>query len=286
MKIIPTIPFCAALAGILLAGPLVIGAQLEVITNTEPQRVFFGPAVNIPVSLHNPGDQNFDAEIRTRILQTSSATAVLLSETPWKRLQIPAGETVLASAALTFPAVKAETRFFVQWLASSNQIIGRTEVWVYPTNLLAELKPLAADEALGVFDPQNQLKPLLKNLKIGFVNLENSELEDFLGKLAIIGPFRSKLQMPDGLANRIRTIAKKGTATVWIKPPPEKRGKLLPSFYFVVENTNAVVVVQTDLVCNLPESPQSQLNLLRLCKLALNPEPISLTDSAVNSNQP
>ena len=146
-------------------------------------------------------------------------------------------------------------------------------VLVYPTTLLAELKPLAGDEPLGVFDPNNRLKPLLKNLQVAFADLENSDLENFSGRLAIIGPFSARAQMRAGLAAQIKALAKKGTAIVWLQPPPEKCDKLSPSFYSVPENTNAVVIVQPELVANLSENPQSQLNLIYFCKLALHPQP-------------
>ena len=250
--------------------------------------MFAGAARPIAMAWRNGGDQMFAGEIRARILQASSATAVLISETPWRRLQVPAGETVLASAALDFPAVKAETKFLVQWLEGTNRILGKTEVLVYPTNLLAELKPLANEEPLGVFDPQSRLKPLLKNLNQKFTDLEYNDFETFSGKLAIIGPFQSKTQMRDGLANQIKALAKKGAAIVWLQPPPEpsprpspsgwEREKLQPSFYSVPEGTNAVVVVQPELVANLADNPQAQLNLVYLCKLALRPSPPALPD--------
>lgn len=263
-----------ALAG---AAPIAAYGQLELITNREAQCVFAGDAWNISIAFQNSSGQNFNSEIRARIYQASSATAVLLSDNPWKQVQVPAGETVLESATLNFPAVKAETKFLVQWLAETN-VLGVTPVLVYPANLLAELKPLAGDGALGIFDPQNQLRPLLKNLKIDFANLENSDLENFSGKLAIIGPFQSKAQMRDGLAKQIKILAKSGVAIVWIQPPRAHDEKLQPSFYSVSENTNAVVVVQPELLSNLPENPQSQLNLIYFCKLALNPQSPVLPD--------
>jgi hypothetical protein len=262
--------------------------QLNLATNVEPQRIFFGQAKNISIIIHNIGDQSFAGEVRARIFQTSSATAVQLSESTWKKLQVLPGQTVLESAQLDFPAVKAETKFLVQWLENTNYIIGRTEVLVYPTNLLAELKTLAGDEPLGVFDPQNQLKPLLKNLKLNFTDLENSDLENFSGKLAIIGPFQSKAQMREGLEHQVQALAKKGAAIVWLQPPPApsprpspiqwEREKLQPSFYSVPEKKIAVVIVQPDLVADLPDNPQSQLNLIYFCKLALHPQPPTLPD--------
>jgi hypothetical protein len=262
----------------------IANAQPKLISDAAPQCVFSGQSRNIAVVWRNPSDAIIGAEISARILQTSSATTAQLSETPWKRLQVLPEQTVVESAQLDFPAVKAETKFLVQWLENTNRVIGKTEVLVYPTNLLAELKPLVGDEPLGAFDPQNQLKPLLKNLKIDFVNLENSDLENFSGKLAIIGPFQSKARIREGLANQIQALANKGTAIVWIQPPPEPspirwdKEKLQPSFYSVPENTNAVVIVQPDLVSDLAGNPQSQLNLIYFSKLALHPQPTALPD--------
>jgi hypothetical protein len=257
---------------ILLAMQPVIGAQLEIVTNAEPQSVFFGAAKNISVTLHNPGGQDFENEIRARIFQASSATAVLLSENPWKHIQVSAGETVLESVALDFPPLKAKAKFLVQWLVDTN-VIGVTTVFVYPTNLLQTLQNFLNETNFGVFDPGNRLKPLLKVQGIKFADLAETGLDGFTGQLALIGPFQSQAQVPDGLANQIQSLAKTNVAVVWIQPPQEKPDKLQPSFYCVQKSQTAVVVVQPDLVSDLPGNPQSQLNLIFFCGLALNPHP-------------
>jgi hypothetical protein len=258
-------------------------AQLEIVADAAPQCVFSGDAKSISATFHNPGGEDFRQEIRTLISQASSATVVPLAERPWKELQVLPQQTVLESVRLDFPSVTAETKFLVQWLQGKDDVLGKTEVLVYPTNLLSELKPLAGDEALGVFDPQNQFKPLLRNLKLDFTDLEDSDLENFSGRLAVVGPFQSKAQMREGLAKQIQLLAKKGAAIVWIQPPPEKRDKLAPSFYSLSRGTNAVVIVQPELVVNLPDNPQSQLNLIYFCKLALQPEAVRLPGSATES---
>jgi len=266
------------LLGMACGWSVTANAQLQLATNVEPARIFSGEARKNPVIFHNPGTQNFNGEIRSRIFQASSATAVLLSENPWKRIEIPADETVMDSAALNFPAVKAKTKFLVQWLADSNRVLGVTTVLIYPTNLLQTLQPLLCETNFGVLDPDNQLKPLLKAQGVQFADLEKMELNDFAGQLAVIGPFESKAQMPDELAMRIRTIAKRNVAVVWIQPPSEQPEKILPSFYCVQMRQTAVVVVQPDLVSDLAENPQSQLNLIYFCRLAMNPRPPVLPD--------
>ncbi len=255
-----------------------VQAQIELAPDKEPQCIFAGDFRPITVVWHNVSDKTVDAEVRARLYQTSSATVAPLSEKPWKKITILPGQTVLESAQLDFPAVNAETRFLIQWLEGANRVIGKTEVLVYPTNLLKELKPLLGESAFGVLDPNNELKPLLNQNRVDFVDLGETALEDFQGKLAVIGPFQSKTQIREGLAQTIQKIARKGAAVVWIQPPPEPRDLITPSFYIVPEGKGTVVVVQSGLITGLSENPKSQLNLIYFCKLALNPEQFPLPD--------
>src|ERR1700719_2380775 len=91
-------------------------AQLHLMPDKELQTVFTGNAQKINVVWHNVGDKTVDADIRVRIFQTSAATAVQLNEVPWKKLQVFPDQTILETALLDFPIVKAETKFLVQWL--------------------------------------------------------------------------------------------------------------------------------------------------------------------------
>jgi hypothetical protein len=273
MRLIPAIQASLTSGLLLLSLPVAVAAPLEMVTNEQPQSVFCGAPAEVFAAFHNPAARNFAGEIRTRMIQTTSATAVLLSENPGQPLQVPANETVLASATLVFPPVKSETKFLVQWLEDTHRVIGRTEVLVYPTNLLAELKPFAGDEALGVFDPQHELKPLLKKLGLEFTDLEDADLELYSGKLAIVGPFQSRMQMREDLPDQLRALAKRGVGIVWLQPPRSRGEKLTPSFYSLAENTNVLVVVQPELVSNLSGNPQAQLNLIYFCQLAMQPDP-------------
>ena len=253
-------------------------AQIELVSNMETQRVFAGDARKISLVWANAGDKAAVAEIRMHLYQTSFATAVPLTESLWKKIEILPGQTILESVQLDFPGVRAETPFLIQWLEGTNRVIGKTEVLVYPTNLLAELKTMVGENVLGVLDLNNELKPLLKQNHVEFSDLGEAALEEFQGKLAIIGPFQSKIQMREGLAQSIQKIARKGAAVVWIQPPSEPKDKIKPSFYVVFEGKGSIVVVQSGLVAGLAENPGSQLNLIYFSKLALNPEPFALPD--------
>ena len=125
--------------------PCASQAQLELVRDNEAQRIFAGDTRKIQVLWHNNGERSIEAQIRTRLYQASSATAVLIHEDSWKQLQILPGQTVRESAALSFPSVRAETRFFVQWLGEANKVLGKTEVVVYPPDLLKDFKTLAGD---------------------------------------------------------------------------------------------------------------------------------------------
>ena len=250
--------------------------QLAIVTNREPHRIFSGNAKIIPVVIHHAGSQSFNGEIRAQLWQISAVTAVKLGEPMAKIFQSLPSQTVQESVSLDFPFVKAETKFLIEWLADTNRVIGQTEVLVFPPNLLTELKVLFHGENLGVLDANGALKPSLKKNGIEFLDLEEMALEDFSGKLAILGPFQSQAQMREGLAQAIQQIARKGVAVVWIQPPPNPRDEIQPSFYIVPEGKGAVVVVQPDLVANFAENPKSQLNLIYFCKLALHPVPPAL----------
>jgi hypothetical protein len=271
---------CLVLAA--CCGPKGARAQLEVVAKKEPQCVFGGHSSRIALLCSNTGNTTHEADIRMHLMQLTTATAAPVNEAPWKRLQVLSGQTVVETAALEFPAVKAKTRFLVQWIEDKKQVVGTTEIHVYPTNLFAELQPLVGHEdgALGILDPENRLKPLLKNCGVDFVDLGSVELEKFRGKLAIIGPIDSKIQMDPHLAKSVKIVAEHGVAVVWLQPPVGKtflsEEQLVPSFYSVLEYRAAVIIAQAHMVTDLSENPRSQLDLISFCKMALFRQPLAV----------
>jgi hypothetical protein len=249
---------------------------LLLLPQPEPRQVFAGQTQTISVTWRNPTDKPLALDIRTRLYQASSSTAVFLGETPWKSLNVLPAQTIQESASFNFPSVTAESRFVIQWLAANTNVLGVTEVLVYPRDLLKELLSLADSQPVGVLDPLNRLKPLLKEVKVDATDLETTGMTNFSGHLVFAGPFESKTQMREGLANQIKFLAEKGIGVIWIQPPHDKNDEPKPSFYTVPAGRGGVVVVQHEAVANLLDNPQAQLNLLHFARLALRPQPPAL----------
>jgi hypothetical protein len=265
------------LLAISLALPLAARAQLQVVPPETTPAVFPSQGRRIQVVFRNPSEQTVSANLRVKVLQASSATAMPVSEAPWKKLQVLPGQTVIETATFDFPAVKAPTRFLVQWIEGDRKLIGTTDVTVYPPDLLKDLKPLAGDLPLGVLDPLNRLKPALRRLKLEYDDVESGNLAPFTGRLAILGPFANRQQMPRGLARTIRERAKAGVAIVWIQPPADRQPRLEPTTYRL-DIGHGVVVTDAHTMAALDEDPLAQLNLIRLARLALEPALLQLPE--------
>jgi len=249
---------------------------LSVLPSLEAQHVFGGSASRLDLILTNRGAETASLDAWAFLVQAASATAAPLGDYAWKRLQVPPGQAVLESAVLPFPSVRAETRFLVQWMDRARHILGTTEVLVYPTNLLHDLQWLAADPPVGVFDPEDFLKPVLQAGGIEFTDLEQSGVANYRGRLAIIGPFTSRAQMPGDLDSRLEKLARRGAGVVWVLPALASRNELQPSFYVVPAGRGAVVVAQPQTVSGLARNPLAQQHLIHFCRLALAPKPLKL----------
>ncbi len=252
--------------------------KLEVVPSAEPQCVFAGSKASVRAVFHNAGDADFSGEMGIKLFLTSSSTMAPLAERHWKKLSVLAGQTIIESAPLEMPKVEKAVKALIRWVDPASHTAGDTEVIVYPTNLLHELKLLVGDDGanFGVLDPHHQFKQAFEQAEIKFIDLGETELSGFSGKLALIGSCEPDDPEWNGLAERIRAVAKKGTPVVWIQRAPRDEDAAAPSYYVAPQNRTAVVVAQPELVANLFDNPRSQINLLRFCKLALMPEPPAL----------
>jgi hypothetical protein len=237
--------------------PLTAIAQVELVPEATPQTVFAAGPQEVRVTLHNPGSQTAEADIQTRLFQLTQASAVPIGDVrPWKKMQVLPRQTVLETVTIPFPEVRAATRFRLELVG-----IGRTEVLAYPPDLLKRLQTLAGDPPLGVFDPDRQLKPLLKRAG---VNVADFEIEPTNCRLALV--WSSAENLPDSVVSRVKT----GMAAVWIRP------SRVPTTYAARLGAGVVVVVPAATLGGLADAPQPQLNLIRDAELALEPDALRL----------
>jgi hypothetical protein len=274
----PGLRFSTVACLLLVAGSIKARTDLELLPGKGPWRVIGGQEQRLTLVWRNATAKPLRTPISTRVYQASSATTAPVQVTFWKWLQIAPGQTILDSAIFEFPPVRGETPFLIQWIEGTNGVVGITEASVYPPDLLKELAALAGQKPIAVFDPAGELKPLLKKVNVPFSDIELSGFDNFEPILAVLGPFESKAQMREGLAGSVKAMARKGAAVVWLQPPPGPHDQLQPSYFSVPDGKGVIVVAQGLLVANLAEDPQSQLNLIHICRVALRPKPPRLPD--------
>jgi hypothetical protein len=237
--------------------PLAATAQIELVPDAEAPAVFASRPQNLRISLRNVGNTTATSDVQTLLFQLTSATTVPIGKSqPWKRIQILPRQTVLEILSLEFPAVRSSSRFRVELPG-----IGSMEVTVYPNDLLKRLSTLAGEQPLGIYDPDVQLKPLLKQAA---VSVADFEIEPTDSKLAIV--WSKEPSLPDSIASRVKT----GMSAIWI------RSSSTPTTYAVHQGTGVVVVVPASTVRGLADSPAAQLNLIRDAELALEPDALRL----------
>ncbi|MDB6112532.1 MAG: hypothetical protein JWR69_4282 [Pedosphaera sp.] len=267
------------LLGLAAGWPNEARPQLLLLPDSEPPGVFGGGPRKFTVRWRNDSDQIAAADIHAQLYQASSATAASVGQIAMKRLQILPHQTIIESATIEFPLVKAKTRFLIQWLDATNRVLGLSDVNIYPTNLLEGLRPLTGRKPLGVFDPQNQIKPLLLAADVEFEDLPKENVLHFAGRLAIIGPFPAGNSDSEWVGKGVADLAHAGVAVVWIKPESTSDPAPEPAVYPVRFGSGTVTVVRPRVVSNLAEDPRAQLNLIRSAQLASRPDLLSLSTS-------
>lgn len=252
-------------------------ADVQVFSREGVVAAFGGVPRQIEVQITSRARDTIEVDLGQRLVQATSATVAPLGPaTTWKRFHLRPGQTLLESHAVTFPTVRAVTRFGILWQDNLGQHLGTTEVDVHPAELLRELGRLAGPDPIGVLDPDNSLKPLLRSAQVALIDLEARDLNSFGGSLAILGPFRSAVRMPRDLRMHVLHRAKAGLATVWFVPARPAGQDEEPRHYLFEAGHGSVFVAASDTVAGLSENPRAQRNLVRFARLALRLEQLDL----------
>src|SRR5206468_386396 len=117
---------------------------LQILTNDSPTTVFGNGQRRLSLQVRNPTGQLAEADVSFQVLQNSSSLARPLGPPElWKKLRVLPGQTVVESAIVPLPEVRAATRFLLLWSDARGRRLGTTKVEVYPKSLLSELRALA-----------------------------------------------------------------------------------------------------------------------------------------------
>jgi hypothetical protein len=260
-------------------------AQLQVLPGDGPQVFFSGTGRSVEVMFRNPGDAPLETFLSTRLFQLSSSTAMPVGQSaPWKRLVILGGQTVLEMVPRNFPSVRAATKFEIRWLDETAKSLGHTSVMVYPTNLLSELTEIAGVKPPGVFDPRQQLTPLLRALRIEFIDLnEGQRMETFDGRLAILNSFNADNSGPHTLKKRASMLSARGVNVVLSAPVAEKADDVLRPAWLArptIINTGRarIVIVPAESVAGIATNVLAQQTLLHGARLAVTSDLLTLME--------
>jgi hypothetical protein len=251
------------------AGPV------SVLPEGRPFHVFGGGAREIVVRVQSSTNTPVSPELGARLFQLTSATAAPVGTVPPRRVALDAGQCVLERFRIEFPAVRAETRFRLQWSADGASA-GGTDVWVYPAQILAGIGTLTQGKAIGVHDPDGRIRPALTEAGISTTDLTAMDPADFEGAVVIYAPPMTTGKVPPGRKAEVRALAERGVAVVWFQPPVEPRDEPSPRYRTVPIGPSAVVVADGEPVTRLSEAPDAQRLLLHLVREALKPAPNEL----------
>ncbi len=260
---------------LLLAGALPLtGAEVSMVS-VPALAVFGGGTRLVPVTIANRSGLPVALEVGLQVLQATTATvAPVGAVAPWKRITIQPHQTLEDQAEVPFPAVRAQTRFFVRFTLPG-EILGLAEVWVYPSNLLAELSSILGDEPVLLLSVPNVWKELLGASSVSFLEVPTSASPPPRSKLALVGTAYQPVNQP-GDTNTAFALAKGGAGIVWIKPAPIPDAAIEPSYYTLSVSNAAFIIAQENTLTNIAADPWAQLRFLRMARLATGSAPLPL----------
>lgn len=242
-----------------MAGSLT-GAEMEMLP-APPVAAFGGVTRTVQVVFRNRADQSVEAEIGREVYQATSATAAPVAKAPiWKKLQFHARQTVLEDVQIDLPTVRGETRFIVRF-SHRGAVLGLQEVWVYPTNLLAELKSLPGDKHVILSDSTGSLKEVLTAVGARLVDSNSDASTSQTNQVMLFGALVSESAIDHSSKCLIEFIRL-----------PAPAAFTAPAYQMVFTNHVLKVVAQESAVANLSADPWAQLRLLRMVKLAASHE--------------
>src|SRR5689334_12646808 len=110
-----------------------VGAEVPLVqVDSAEQAVFGGAPSRIGTIFRNRSEKSIKLALSSRVYQVSASTLAPIEEKkPFRTISIQGGEAVIETIEVTFPEVRTETRFILQW-DSEEKKLGRTMIHVFP----------------------------------------------------------------------------------------------------------------------------------------------------------
>jgi hypothetical protein len=249
-----------------LCAPAVFG-QAALFPNQKLRGVF--PGTNqFTLLWTNKGAERIDLDLIGKVFQTGGNIAIVLPIEIKTKLQLFPNQTALVPASLVAPDVRGKTKLLIQWQAAS-EVIGNTEVVVFPRDLLHELELLAGETPIAVVTSDETIKNAFKVAKAKFDALEKADAADYKGKLMIVKDASLSIE---ALRKTLAPVATRGAVVVCIIPSSDDTTPLRPTFFATEYGRSVMVFVQEQFVENFDINPESQSRLVEICKLAIKPD--------------
>ena len=265
----------ALLPILMLVLPLRAAEPLEWVQPDLPAVVFSGRPQSVMFHVRNGSDSVHRQEVRARLFQLSSSTAMPVGDTfRWKTITLQPGQTVREKVDLKLPEVRTETRFLLRWMGDEDRLLGLTEFWASPASPLLPLKLITGPQGVGIYDPENDLKKELVRQGIAFTDLATVEKPASSPLTIIIPPSETNRISRDWLRQYIAHAKEEGTtAIVWLERPDNRRAPPVSQIEVTRHGKATVVLVRNVSPRDISLSPAMQLTLVQSAEIATRSQP-------------
>lgn len=250
--------------------------SIQVLPADTPLCFFAGETVPVSLKLRNNGTNSETLDLGVKISQAASRVVMPIGTHSVKALTLLPGQTVLETAAVTLPEVRAETTFVLQWLRGTNVVIGVTKLTASPRGALAELEQLGAGKPIALIDPDNFVREVLGVAGVETVDLDPEQPTGLGSRLAIFCPGNSNPEFSKNLAHGAQSLVNDGVGVVWICPPGVNRQALAPSIEVTRgRGEHVLILAERGLLWDLAASPCAQKRLVQMARIALGKDTLS-----------
>jgi hypothetical protein len=232
----------------------------------EKLPAFFPGANSLTLIWTNRGPEQIEMEIKGAFFQTSSKLALRLPVEIVEKLRLLLNQAALMPIRIDVPEVRAKTLFVIRWQDVSAKALGKTELNVYPREMLRELETMAGDTALGIFNLDAKFETGFRKSKVKIERLEQDGIGGYAGKLLIAGGEQAQ----DSSRETLIALARRGVVIVCIVAHNDDE-TLRPNFFARAYGTGVVVFVQEMFLDHFDTNPESQLRLVEICRMATKP---------------